>query len=61
MPIGARELQLQSHPKVLEHQLAYPMLNWQLAKIDPAKETLKLGLRGETPRTAILKDKNPML
>ena len=30
----------------LEHQLAYPLLNWQLAKIDPAKETLQLGLRG---------------
>ena len=41
-------------------------LKWQLAEIDPAKETLLSGLRGggrgrETPRTAILKDKNPML
>ena len=42
----AQELQLRSHPKVLEHQLAYPTLNLQLAEIDPAKEILQLGLRG---------------
>ena len=46
MPKGPRSLQLQSHPEVLEHQLAYPMRKWQLFKIDPAKETLQLGLRG---------------
>ena len=46
MPKGPRSCNYSHTPRCWNTQLAYPTLKWQLAEIDPAKETLQLGLRG---------------